>query len=83
MKLGEVCLLINDVLRLADFYKKLLGTDNGSNDEPHQFIIRGETSLTIYNDGNSKNNDNRNICLAFTVEDVEKEYERVLALEPR
>ena len=28
MTIGEVCLLTNDVRRLADFYKQLLNTDN-------------------------------------------------------
>ncbi|MBR4823548.1 MAG: VOC family protein [Spirochaetaceae bacterium] len=27
-----------------------------------------------------KNNQNQNICLAFTVADIQKEYEKVLAL---
>ncbi len=80
MKLGEVSLLTNDVPRLAEFYKQLLETENGSNDEVHQTIIGEETMLTIYNDGSTKNNQNQNICLAFTVEDIEKEYEKVSAL---
>lgn len=80
MKIGEVCLLTNDVPRLAAFYKRLLETDNGSDDAVHQFILSEETALTIYNDGTEKNNQNQNICLAFTVEDVEKEYEKVQAL---
>lgn len=83
MKIGEVCLLTNDVNRLADFYKRLLETDNNSNDETHQFILTEETTLTIYNDGTEKNNQNRNICLAFTVEDMEKEYEKVTSLGAR
>ncbi|MCH5348035.1 MAG: VOC family protein [Oscillospiraceae bacterium] len=80
MKIGEVSLLTNDVIRLADFYKKLLETDNDSNDEVHQTIISEETMLTIYNDGTEKNNQNQNICLAFTVDDIESEYKKVLAL---
>ena len=59
MKLGEVCLLTNDVPRIADFYKNLLGIDNGSNDGTHQFIITEGTTLTIYNNGPEKNNNNR------------------------
>ena len=80
MRLGEVGLLTNDVVRLADFYKALLETDNESKDEVHQTIIAEETMLTIYNDGSVKNNANQNICIAFTVDDVEKEYQKVLAL---
>lgn len=51
-----------------------------SSDETHQFILAEGTALTIYNDGTVKNNQNRNICPAFTVEDIDKEYEKVLAL---
>ena len=80
MTIGEVCLLTNDVPRLAEFYKQLLGVENGSNDETHQFILSEGTTLTVYNDGTVKNNLNRNICLAFTVDDIDREYERVPAL---
>ena len=80
MKIGEVCLLTNDVKRLAAFYKQLLETENGSDDEIHQFILTEETALTVYNDGTVKNNQNQNICLAFTVDDMERAYEKVLAL---
>ena len=80
MTIGEVCLPTNDVPRLAAFYKQLLGVENGSNDETHQFIISEGTALTVYSDGTVKNNLNRNICLAFTVDDIDREYEKVLAL---
>ena len=36
MRIGEVCLNTNDVVKLANFYKQLLEIDNGSNDEVHQ-----------------------------------------------
>ena len=61
MKIGEVSLLTNDVVRLADFYKQLLETVNQSDDTVHQVIIAEETMLTIYNDGSVKNNQNQNI----------------------
>lgn len=80
MKIGEVCLLTNNVRRLAKFYKELFEIDNGSEDETHQFLITEETTLTVYNDGSMKNNQNQNICLAFTVDDIEKEYKKVLAM---
>lgn len=35
MKVGEVCLMTSDVVRLADFYKRLFDIDNGSNDAVH------------------------------------------------
>jgi predicted enzyme related to lactoylglutathione lyase len=80
MKLGEVGLLTNDVIKLANFYKKLLGVDNSSDDMVHQTIISEETMLTVYNDGTEKNNQNQNICLAFTVEDMDEAYRKVLEL---
>ena len=83
MVIGEVCLLTNDVPRLASFYKQLLGVDNGSEDETHQFILSEGTALTIYNDGTPKNNQNQNICLAFTVDDMDEAHEKVLALGAR
>lgn len=70
----------NDVVKLADFYKALFAIHNDSKDKVHQIIIAEETMLTIYNGGSIKNNDNQNICLAFTVDVIEKEYKKVLAL---
>ena len=83
MKIGEVCLLTNNVLRLASFYRQLLGVEESSSDETHQFDLVEKTSLTVYNDGTDKNNQNQNICLAFTVDDIEKEYEKVLSMGAR
>lgn len=80
MKIGEVSLLTNDVVKLSNFYKLLLKTENGSNDCVHQTILAEETMLTIYNDGSVKNNKNQNICLAFTVDDIDAEYERLVKL---
>lgn len=77
MRLGEVCLLTNDVIRMADFYKALLEINNDCNDSIHQTIIAQETMLTIYNDGSEKNHNGQNITLAFTVDDMDKEYEKL------
>ena len=46
----------------------------------HQYIISEGTTLTVYNDGTGKNNQNQNICLAFTIEKIEKAYRKVQAL---
>lgn len=78
MKIGEVCLHTNDVIRLANFYKELLDIDNESNDEIHQALIAEETQFTIWNDGSQKNNTNQNISLAFTVDDIYVKYEKLL-----
>ena len=76
MHLGEVFILTDDVPRLAAFYKALLGVDNGSDDPVHQTVVARETMLTVYNDGQPKPAGQRH-CLAFTVEDVYAEYERI------
>lgn len=80
MRIGEVSLLTNNVIRLANFYKTLLETGNESNDSIHQTLIAEETMLTVYNDGSLKNNINQNICLAFTVDDINKEYDKLVKL---
>ena len=83
MKIDEVSLLTNDVRKLAAFYRPLLEIEGDNNDETHQFILTEGTTLTIYNDGTVKNNLNQNICLAFTVDDIDREYKKVLALGAR
>ena len=80
LELSEISHLTNDVPRLADFYKALLDVDNHSEDPVHQFILEGPLSLTVYHDGTSKNNQNENITLAFTVDDIEAAHQKVLAL---
>ncbi len=80
MKIGEVCLLTNDVIRLSNFYKKLFNINNNCDDDVHQFILLEEATLTIYNDGIVRNNNLQNICLAFTVNDIDIEFERLTAL---
>ena len=67
MRIDEVCLLTNDVPGLASFYKRLLEVENNSDDETHQFILTEGTTLSIYDDGTVKNDQNHNICLAFTI----------------
>ena len=68
MRIGEVCLNTNDVVKLANFYKQLFGIDNGSNDEVHQTLLSEETQLTIYNDGSKKNMVSANtVCPLLTV----------------
>ncbi len=80
MKIGEVCIETNDVKRIADFYRMILGIEGESNDEVHQFIVEEETMLTIYNNGRNKSNSNDNISIAFTVDDVEEEYKKLKRL---
>ena len=78
MIIGEVCLMTRDVVRLADFYKWLLGVENGSDDAWHQTIFADETMLTVCHDETSGNTGS-NICLAFSVKDLDAEYARLKA----
>lgn len=80
MKVGEVCLFTKDVVRLSNFYKSIFDIDNGSNDNIHQFIISEETTLSVYNDGVEREMNAQNICIAFTVDDVDFQYERLTTL---
>lgn len=80
MKLGEISLLTNDVLRLASFYKALLGVENGNDDAIHQTILAEEPMLTVYNDGTVKTGNNQRMCVAFTVEDMDTAFALVRAL---
>lgn len=81
MKIGEVSLSTNDVIRLANFYKKLFEIDNSCDDNVHQCILTEGTGLTIYNDGKERQGNFQNICLAFTVDDVDLEFERLKKLD--
>lgn len=80
MRLGEVCLHTENVIKLADFYKALLDIDNGSDDPVHQMLIGEETQLSIYNDGQRRSDAPGRISLAFTVEDVNAVYQKLLTM---
>lgn len=43
-------------------------------------LFSEETTLTVYNDGVARKTNHQNICLAFTVTDVDIEFERLKAL---
>ena len=78
MRLGEICLLTREVPRLASFYAALLGVDKATDDPVHQTIIAEETMLTILHYDHA--GDAPTASIAFSVEDVEAEYRRLLAL---
>ena len=78
MRLDEICLLTRDVPRLAAFYAAVLGVDTATDDPVHQTIIAEETMLTILHDDHA--GDAPTASIAFSVEDVEAEYRRLLAL---
>lgn len=82
MFLAEVCIETNRVIELTQFYRQIMNIQEIDRhvDAVHQFITTEGVALTIYNDGKPKNNQNQNISIAFTVDDVDIEYERLLKL---
>lgn len=58
----------------------MLGIEKNSDDNIHQFIISEEKTLTVYNDGVTRKGNYSNICIAFTVNDVDVEFERLESL---
>lgn len=83
MKLAEICLRTTNVPRLADFYKSILGVNSDCEDEVHQLIMTEGASLSIYNDGMVREVVNENLFLAFTVDDVDEEYQKLQRLDVR
>lgn len=77
-RIGEVCLLTADVVRLADFYRELLGLGGYSSDPVHQFLIENGTALTVMKDDSPRTG--QGVTLAFTVEDMDAAFERVQTL---
>jgi predicted enzyme related to lactoylglutathione lyase len=80
MIFGEVCLMTNDVQRLAGFYKSILNTTSDCESEVHQIIHVNGATLSIYNDGKVRLGKNENLVIAFTVDNVDEEYERLIKL---
>lgn len=54
--------MTRDVVRLADFYKRVLDADNGSCDQWHQFILTEGCALTVCFDENVGENGG-NVCI--------------------
>lgn len=77
MIFAEVCLMTTNVPRLAEFYKMVLKTTSDCDDDIHQAIKTTGVALTIYNNGKVKNSKNENMVIAFTVENVDEEFERL------
>jgi predicted enzyme related to lactoylglutathione lyase len=80
MNLGEVCMETNDVIKMADFYRNILNIASDCRNREHQTIIEEGVTLSIYNNGEVKNNQNQNISIAFNVDNVDEEYKRLLKL---
>lgn len=80
MRVGEVCIMTRDVRRMGDFYRAVLGIAGESADDTHQMIIAEETTLSVYDDGKAHPTGDQRILIAFTVDDIWLEYERLKAL---
>ena len=79
MHFSGICLLTKDVRRLSNFYQKILQTTSDCDDEIHQEIHTQGAFLAILKYDNT-NSGNPNMNLAFTVDDVDKEYLRLIKL---
>lgn len=77
MVFAGVCLRTTDVLRLADFYKMILKTTSDCNDLIHQEILTNGAALAILRVDDEETRGNKSISLAFTVDSVDAEYERL------
>lgn len=83
MYLGEVCLLTNNVPRLAAFYRALLGLEADGGDEGWQAVIEGEPMLTVMHDAHLPEHTPQRAALAFTVEDMEQACRHVESLHAK
>lgn len=77
MKIDEVGIQTQDVVALAGFYRWLLGAPWASDDPAHQVVLAEGTSLTIARQEGALPPGGR-VCLAFTVADVDAQYQRLL-----
>ncbi len=80
MKFVGICLMTKDVRRLSEFYQSILETTSDCDDENHQEIITKGAGLAILKDDVVNESGNNNMSMAFTVDDVDVEYERLRKL---
>ena len=80
MIFAGLCLTTDDVRRLSDFYQRVLRTTSDCDDNIHQEIHTSGASLAILKSDNISEHGNKNMSLAFTVDDVDAEYIRLKSL---
>ena len=80
MTFAGICLITNNVRQLSEFYQKVLRTTSDCDDESHQEIHTDGAALAILY-CESSNGGNPNISMAFTVDDVDNEYARLLEMD--
>ena len=78
MVFSGICLMTNDVRKLSDFYRKiLLAASDDDSDEIHQNIYTDGASLAILKNNKADKTENSNTVIIFTVDNIDKEYERL------
>ena len=82
---GGICIITEDVKRLAKFYSQILETEAEENDV-HSFVQTKGAGLTIYSKSAAEKDmgfnfdeywGSGNIIIEFGVDDVDKEYDRI------
>ncbi|MDO8685551.1 MAG: VOC family protein [Clostridiales bacterium] len=79
-----ICIITENVSRLTEFYKKVLQT-TADGDDTHAVINTKGASISIFSKdgmenmvaGSTKNTGNGSYTIAFEVNDVDAEYERL------
>ena len=74
MKLCGVCILTNDAPRLAAFYEMALEIKPFAEGEHYGF---DGAQLAVYNPGDVRVTEDKNMSLMFYVDDIDAEYERL------
>ena len=83
MQLNEVSVLTRDVVGMSRFYRQILRLPTDvpdADNRTHQFILTQGVGLSVYDDGAPSHTAGQNLCLAFTVDDVDEECARLTAL---
>jgi predicted enzyme related to lactoylglutathione lyase len=88
MKLSDICIITNNVKLLANFYEKVLELKS-EGDEVHSSIAIGNEGIAIYSKDAAEKDmsfdfskywGSGNFTIGINVSDVDKEYERLKAL---
>ncbi len=87
MKFAGLCLITENVLRLSEFYKKILNTE-GEDDDYHMELKAHGTSIAIFSaggmeemaPGSMKGAGHGNFTINFEVDDPDAEYKKILAM---
>src|SRR5689334_456876 len=88
MRFNGICLVTEDVARLRNFYRSILQVEAGGDDTFSLLSTQG-AALSIFTEegmermapGSMQNSGFGRYTLEFEVEDVDKEYERLRALD--